>query len=1018
MSNPKWIPGRWAHPYRAPGAVTRHALAVVHGGPRLRPVTSVLAVCIALGLSACGGGGSGVRSTPPVTGGGTPVDPPTVYVAEGTLFVQRGDVSKPVIMGSRSILDNAGTVGGPNADIGVSASGAASHVSVLNHDGGRIEGKNFGLQLWSAYPTIENTGTGTLIRSDGVAIEYIDDSGNSKITNSGGAAIRGGRIAIHLQRGGTIKNGAGSTIEATGTTTGDCGVAGSCSIYVNPENDDSPTQSGSVTILENAGTIIGNVQLDPIARNEVTLVAGGTIRGDLSMGGGSLMLAGDAGTTDRYSRAVTGTTMYSGGVTKLGEGTWILDVPRPLGSDLYEGYPSLQINAGTLQVGNGGTEGPSKIRDVYADVGARLLFNRSDDLVLDASFQWGGTIVQAGTGLLTLSLKDGSSVGLLALGAGSRVKIAHSPSTEVTNDGDLIFESPYNDLYWAGDISGTGSIIQNGSGNLTLGGLNTYTGSTVVNSGWLQLRQGLTGDLWINPEGAFAAGTADLNNYVPRIGGDLYNAGRIVLTQGDPIIWMNAPKGDVIVGGDYVQASTGTFSVTLGDKLDIAGSATLEGGTLEVRGAANGYIANQHTDVLTAAGGVTGTFDRLVKGPGVVFTATTIHYDANSVWLDTTGLDVTRAAVGDGIGYTAASMASAQRVQGAFEQLNERIGAGTLDGVSGDFLQAAGRFQQAPTVAAAQASLRSLSGEIHAASPAMTFRAIDAGNRALSDHLDDLRGGNGPVGLWTKRIGTGGSMARSGFDALGHRDEGWLAGSDHRIGPSGLMGFAFGEGVARQQLAQGFDHTDSRRVEGMVYAGATRGAWYAQGRLGAGSYRQDTMRQLLLGDAAEQAWTRHDGRYRMAYGEGGFRFGGSAARLIPFVSLEYGRNERGAFVEQGTSGFGLRSDLQALDRWQAGVGVRAARRWDFAGGRSLDFTANGRWRRTIASRGDAMDASFVGVRQWSPLSGIDLSRQGFVFNIGVNAQLSRSASLAFSYAYETSQYDSSQGLSALWRLAF
>jgi fibronectin-binding autotransporter adhesin len=550
--------------------------------------------------------------------------------------------------------------------------------------------------------------------------------------------------------------------------------------------------------------------------------------------------------------------------------------------------------------------------------------------------------------------------------------------------------------------------------------MNTYTGTTVVDSGSLELRQGLTGDLRIDPAGAFFAGTADLQNYVPRIGGTLYNAGRVVITQGDPIIWSTyaGVPGDLLIGGDYVQASTGTFSVTLGDKLDITGAARLEGGTLEVRGAAVGYVANQRTDVLTAAGGVTGTFDRLVKGPGVVFTSSTIHYNANSVWLDTTGLDVTTAAAGNGIDYTPVSMSSAIRVQGAFDQINDKIATGSQAGVSAGFLHSAGEFQRAASIEAAQASLRSLSGQMHAASASMTFRAIDAGNRALSDHLDDLRDGSAGIGMWTKRVGSVGGMARSGFDGVGFQHDGWLVGSDYRIGLSGVAGFAFGQGVGRQQLEHALDRDDSRRSESMLYAGMTRGNWYSQGRLGFGSYRRAVGRQLLLGDAAADVSTRYDGRYHMAYGESGFHVGGGNARLAPFVSLEYARSDRDAFIEQGAGGFGLRSDSQAVDRWQAGLGMRASRHWNFGNGRMLEFSAHAQWRRTLASTGEAMDASFVGLQQWSPLSGIGMSRHRYLFGVGMDARLSRRATLKFAYDYENGQYDTAQGLSASLNMAF
>src|SRR5690606_12821238 len=153
---------------------------------------------------------------------------------------------------------------------------------------------------------------------------------------------------------------------------------------------------------------------------------------------------------------------------------------------------------------------------------------------------------------------------------------------------------------------------------------------------------------------------------------------------------------------------------------------------------------------------------------------------ANSVWLDTTGLDVTVAAAGGGIGYTPASMAAAERVQGAFEQINDRFSTNSLAGMPGDFLLAAGRFQRAPTIEAAQASLRSLSGELHATAAAMSLRAIDMGNQALSEHLDQMREGRAGIGMWTQRLDSRGAMWRSGFDGVGFPLGGWLVGNDYR----------------------------------------------------------------------------------------------------------------------------------------------------------------------------------------------------------------------------------------------
>jgi fibronectin-binding autotransporter adhesin len=575
------------------------------------------------------------------------------------------------------------------------------------------------------------------------------------------------------------------------------------------------------------------------------------------------------------------------------------------------------------------------------------------------------------------------------------------------NNGSLVFNS-YFDIFYGGIISGTGSVTQNGLDELILEAPNTYSGGTTVNKGTLLTAKTLPGNVMINVMGALGGfNGATPNPGVPGVAGNLSNAGTVFVH-----------GGNGTVGGNYTQVSTGTLAVKLGSKLDVTGVATLNGGTLEVTGADNGYVSNAHTDVLTAGGGVSGTFDQLVKDSGVVFTATTINYGTNDVWLDTTGLDITTAAAGAGVSYTPASMGSAVRVQGAFEQLDAKIAAGDSDSVSGDFLRSAGAFQQSPNLRAAQASLESLSGELHAASAAMTFEAIDASNRALSDRFDALLDARATAGMWMHDLDVGGSMARSGFDGIGVQLDGWMAGSDRRIGATGVAGFAFGQSNGRQQLDGRADRNRSRSTEGMLYAGWSSGRRYVQGRVGFGHYRQDVSRQLLLGSDYQGVGTDYNGRYDVAYGESGLHFERGGTQLTPFVDLQYARIDRDAFAEQGAGGFGLRAHAQVLDRWQAGFGVRAAHRWDFGGGRSLDFSARVEWRRTLAAHGDVFDASFVGIDQWQPLAGVGLSRRSAVFGLGLDAHLSDRTALTFGYDYGRGDRAESNTLVARLAVAF
>ncbi|MDO1527872.1 autotransporter domain-containing protein [Fulvimonas sp. R45] len=929
--------------------------------------------------------------------------------------IEGGNVGVGLGYGGSVVNDGVGSIIRSSNGLGIQA--LFEQAAVQNTGGGIISGATAAVDLQYG-GTVTNDGAGSTISSaDGFAIQVMGET--ATVRNTGGAVITGGSTALYLQHGGSVTNGSGSVIETAGTTSGDCSGTGDCAIFVASDGQTAQSAGGELTLV-NAGTIIGNVQMIPTASNSVTLSAGGSIRGNLDIGSrndSSLTLDGDAGSVQLYSQAVTGVTTFAGRLNKGGDGTWIID-----NDDLVSFGTA--VDGGILQIGNGGTEGSVGSGDITLYHG-RLVFDRSDDVVFGGNVLGGGdavndgTLVQAGTGTLTLLTSNVISPPRIEIDHGT-LQIDNTGGmpagscmcsgildANVLDNGALAFNSDWS-LFFYGLVSGTGSVTQNGSGDVILLASNTYSGGTTINHGLLQASAALPGDVTINEAGTLDGYSgATLHSGVPGVAGNLSNAGRMLVH-----------AGNSTVGGDYAQASTGTLAVNLGSKLDVAGKATLNGGTLEVTGADSGYVSNTHTDVLTAAGGVTGTFDTLVKDSGVVFTATTINYDAKSVWLDTTGLDVTLAAAGHGVSYTAASMGSARRVQGAFEQLDQKIASDKLSSVPSDFVQAAGQFQQAPTLQSAQASLQSLSGQLHAASAAMTFEAIDASSRALSDHFDSLLDKRADFGMWTQSLNVGGDMERSGFAGVGFQLNGWLLGSDRRIGRSGVAGFAFGQSQGQQRLSQGLDHDNSRSTEGMLYAGWLDGHWYTQGRVGFGHFQQDIGRQLLLGYSMQGVSTRYNGSYGVAHEESGLHFDRGGSHVTPFVDVQYARVDRDGFVEQGAGGFGLRSKAQTLDRWEAGLGVRTGHRWAFDDGRTVEVGAHAQWQRSLASHGDVFEASFVGLEQWQPLLGIGLSRYSGLFGVKLDAMLSARTVLNFGYDYETGQHNHAQMLSARLSMAF
>lgn len=549
---------------------------------------------------------------------------------------------------------------------------------------------------------------------------------------------------------------------------------------------------------------------------------------------------------------------------------------------------------------------------------------------------------------------------------------------------------------WNNPISGAGGLIKQGTGTLTLTQPSSFTGLTQVQGGML-VAKSLASSVSIGAQGVLSG--------TPTISGSVTNAGVLAMA-----------GSDVTVGGNYTQQGAGRLAVSLGSALRVTGTASLAGGDLYVTGINQGYTANTHTDVLTANAGISGTFSSLNVATGVLLSAT-LNYGSTDAWLNVSQV---QASAVTGMTYTPASFGAAQRIDGAFNQINTQIGSGTT--VTGgplptSFINGAASLQQTASVSALQQSLSSLSGQLHAASAAMTFDAMDAGTRALSKRFDQL-GDVYTTGGWTQTLGSYGSMNRSGYDSVGYDLNGWMVGQDRRLGSNGVLGFAVSQSQDLGRLDEFADQGHSRSVEGMLYGGFVQNQWYAMGRLGVGSYREDMRRHLELGSDVESVASDTNGTYNIAYGESGYRMEVGGVNVTPYLSMQYANIRTDGFDELGGAGFGLKADGQNIERWQGGAGLRAGRDWSFSGGSRLSLQAHLLWQRAFSMRGDVLDASFAVLNQWAPVGGIGLSRYGGEAGVSLDWTISRRSSLSFGMDQYVAEREHGQMDTLAYRLSF
>jgi autotransporter-associated beta strand protein len=239
----------------------------------------------------------------------------------------------------------------------------------------------------------------------------------------------------------------------------------------------------------------------------------GTNGGTGSLGGGNVSVAAGAVIDFRRTGTLTvgGAISGNGAVFQNGSGTVIL-----ANSNTYSGGTT--INAGTLQVGNGGASG--SLLNVGPIVNNSLLvFNTSGSFTYsgDDVISGTGNVIVQGGGLIKVLCYSGGYTGWTRIDSGTTFQPREGQdgllaSSAVTNNGTLRLVSQDALFTYAGPIRGSGRVqiganILNGV--ITLTGTNTYTGGTFIEGNQLVL-----GDNATPGAGAIAGNVRFVNSFV------------------------------------------------------------------------------------------------------------------------------------------------------------------------------------------------------------------------------------------------------------------------------------------------------------------------------------------------------------------------------------------------------------------------------------------------------------------------------------------------------------------------
>ncbi|WP_139974596.1 autotransporter-associated beta strand repeat-containing protein [Ochrobactrum sp. CGA5] len=360
-------------------------------------------------------------------------------------------------------------------------------------------------------------------------------------------------------------------------------------------------------------------------------------------------------TTATISSVLSGTK----GMEKTDLGTLIL-----AGTNTYTGTTTVQ--AGTLQLGNGGATGSVDGNIVLGKTGEKyavtLAVDHTDAFTLSNSISGRGKLVQRGSGSTTLSGTNTYSGGTDILGGSLIVsadsKLGDAAGSVTINGGTLQFSADlsstrgytiganggtintgtYTDTI-TGVIGGTGQFNKTGTGTLILGGDNTFTGNLHVNAGTLQISDNsnlgnpdshlyvnaatlkfgddftMTHDLTLGGTGATIDVGADGSNTISGV----IDGSKLTKTGGGTLLLTgtNTYTGDTeIDGGVLAVKADANFGATVNPGSIIIGNATLllDGDFTTAR---NIHLTDNNSTIDVVDDGVN-TLDGVLSGTGAL----------------------------------------------------------------------------------------------------------------------------------------------------------------------------------------------------------------------------------------------------------------------------------------------------------------------------------------------------------------------------------------------------------------
>ncbi|MFZ2100960.1 MAG: autotransporter domain-containing protein [Oricola sp.] len=733
--------------------------------------------------------------------------------------------------------------------------------------------------------------------------------------------------------GSLAVQGAGSTMSVVGRIR--IGENGSGDLVV---SDGGSLVSDDYVFIGGNGGSVGNATLTGAGSNWTSNGAGFFV-GD---GGAGTLAISDGASLQHSDIAVLGVSAGAAGtVTVTGSGSiWSNTGALTLGED----------GDGTLTIAEGGS--------VAANAGLVIAQNAGSTGTLDIGAASGGTAVAPGA----------LSAPSIAFGAGAGV---------------ITFNHTGTNYGLGADISGLGAINQVAGVTELTGNSSGFTGMTTVTGGSLYVNGNLGGV--INVASGTLGGSGTANHVSLGTGG--------TFAPGNSIGTLTVTTATFNPGSIYeVEVDSGGGS----DLVSATGTVTINGGTVNVAPFPDYALGTVYT-IVSAAGGVSSTFDDATFAGGSIFVTPTLTYDANNVYLS-----LSQTATFVSVALTPNQKATAAGV--------ESVGAGNsvYDAVLG-----------IGGADAARAAYDALSGEIHGS----VRTGLIEGSRFLRDAASErirmafdgeasgsvpllAYGDDGDTGItvsarpgpawWGTVFGAAGKWNSDGnAGALNRGEGGFVIGADGGFSDTvrlGVLAEYSHSGLNADSRASSAT-TDSYRLG--FYGGAKTGSVSLRFGGSIGWHQIATSRLPAFAGFSETLTAGYSAVSGQVFGEVSHAFEAGHIRYEPYAGIAHVRLSTDGFAESGGDAALTGTDATTNATF-ATLGIRGERDAAF-GGTQAKVTGGIGWRHALSGTAPTTQMAFGSGNSFA-IAGVPVAADLLMLELGARFALGPDAALDLGYS--------------------